>query len=100
MKLKVPKLLEFFSADENSMALLMDQGTASADWASHRPQAQWFQATSGLITIRALVEFLDASTAALGSETESVLIQVREYDRVLRKTEQHGLRWHVAVSRR
>ena len=41
-RLRVSPLLEFFSADENSMALLLEQGAGNPDWASHLPKPQWF----------------------------------------------------------
>ena len=97
-RLNVRPLLEFFSADENSMALLLEQGAANPEWARHLPQPQWFDAPEGLLTVCALIDFLAEAPAALGSETLPVLIELREYERVLRKTAQHGLRWHVAVS--
>jgi len=97
-RLHVTPLLEFFSADENSMALLLEQGVASPDWARHLPQPQWYDAPEGLLTVCALIDFLTANPAALGSETQPVLIELREYERVLRKTAQRGLHWHIAVS--
>jgi hypothetical protein len=97
-RLNVRPLLEFFSADENSMALLLEQGAANPEWAHHLPQPQWFDPAEGLRTIRALMDFLIATPTALGSETQPVLNELREYDRVLHKTAKHELRWHVAVS--
>ena len=97
-RLGVRPLLEFFSADENSMALLLEQGAGDPDWARHLPQPQWFNPTEGLISVCALLDFLAMNPAALGSETYPVLCELREYERVLRKTAQHGLRWHIAVS--
>jgi hypothetical protein len=97
-RLNVSPLLEFFSADENSMALLLEQGAGNPNWASHLPQPQWFNALDGLLTVRALLDFLSAAPVALGSETRPVLMELHEYERVLSKTAQHGLRWHVAVS--
>lgn len=97
-RLHVSPLLEFFSADENSMALLLEQGAGNPDWANHLPQPQWFNPADGLITVCALIDFLTATPAALGSETLPVLIELHEYERVLRKTAKRKLRWHVAVS--
>src|SRR5579863_10670557 len=85
-RLKVNPLLEFFSADENSMALLLEQGAGNPEWASHLPQPQWFSASEGLQTIRALAQYLETTSAALGSETEPVLAELQEYERVLNKT--------------
>jgi hypothetical protein len=97
-RLKVHPLLEFFSADENSMALLLEQGAADPEWGRPLPRPQWFKASDGLRTVRALSTFLAAVPVALGSETQPVLIELREYERVLHKAAQRGLRWHVAVS--
>jgi hypothetical protein len=97
-RLHVPPLLEFFSADENSMAPLLEQDAGDSEWARHLPKPQWFSATDGLLTVRALIHFLVAAPTALGSETPPVLIELRAYERVLTKTAQYGLRWHVAVS--
>lgn len=97
-RLKVKPLLDYFSADENSMALLQEQGVASPEWASHLPQPQWYDAGDGVTTVTALLEFLAANPAALGSETQPVATELREYERVLRKTALYGLKWHIAVS--
>jgi len=98
MHLGVSPLLEFFSADENSMALLLEQGTGDPEWAQHLPQPQWFDGDDGLHTVRALIQFLTETPAALGSESERVLQELHEFDRVLTKTAQRGLRWHLAAS--
>jgi len=97
-RLKVSPLLEFFSADENSMALLLEQGAGNPDWAQHLPEPQWFNAPDGLRTVRALIDFLAATPAALGSDTQPALYELREYERVLRKTAERELHWHLAVS--
>ncbi len=97
-RLSVHPLLDFFSADENSMAVLLEQGAGNPDWVNHLPQPQWFAASEGLASIRALKDFLIATPAALGSETPLVVQELREYERVLQKTERFGLRWHLAVS--
>lgn len=97
-RLRVRPLLEFFSADENSMALLLDEGIANPEWARHLPQPQWFDAASGLRTVQTLIDFLAKTPTAFGSETPAVLSELREYEHVLQKTARYGLRWHVAVS--
>ncbi len=97
-KLGVKPLLDFFSADRNSMALLLDQGAGNPEWTSHLPQPQWFLPEDGLRTIRSLLDFVTISPAALGSDTEMVARELREYETVLRKTEMRGYRWHLAVS--
>ncbi len=97
-RLTVSPLLDFFSADEDSMALLLEQGAGNPEWAGHLPQPQWFLPAVGLSTVVALLEFLAGSPTALGSETGAVIAELREYERVLQKTAERGLRWHLAVS--
>ena len=97
-RMKVSPLLDFFSADENSMAMLLEQGAGNPEWARHLPEPQWFAPDVGLVTVSALLEFLHGSPTALGSETTAVLSELREYERVLRKAADRGLRWHLAVS--
>jgi hypothetical protein len=97
-RLGVRPLLQFFSADENSMALLLEQGGGDPEWAPHLPDPQWFDPSSGLVTVCALAEFLEETPAALGSGTVQVLSELREYERVLRKAALRELRWHLAVS--
>ena len=96
--LGVPPLLQFFSADENSMCVLLEQGAGDPDWARHLPDPQWYDPSQGLITVRALIEFLSSSPLSLGSETVPVLTELREYETVLGKTQRYHLRWHIAVS--
>jgi peptidoglycan/xylan/chitin deacetylase (PgdA/CDA1 family) len=97
-RLHVRPLLEFFSADENSMALLLEHGAGHPDWARHLPGPQWFSPVDGLLTIRALLDCFAGAPAALGSETPQVVRELAEYERVLHKTAQRNLRWHLAVS--
>ncbi|RXS93062.1 hypothetical protein [Silvibacterium dinghuense] len=98
LRLGVKPLLEFFSADENSMALLLEEGAGDPEWAKTLPPPQWFSPTDGLATIRTLILFLRRSPAELGSETMPVVQELEEYERVLSKTETRSLRWQLAVS--
>src|ERR1700722_11148232 len=67
-RLGVKPLLEFFSADENSMALLLEQGLANPEWARHLAQPQWYDASDGLATVCALIESLTMEPGALGTD--------------------------------
>lgn len=98
MRLNVKPLLEFFSADQNSMALLLEEGAGDPEWAKTLPPPQWFSPEEGLVTVRTLLDYLLDAPATLGSETEPVLGELAEYERVLRKTVQRKLRWQLAVS--
>ncbi|MGI8771211.1 MAG: hypothetical protein ACR2JE_07230 [Acidobacteriaceae bacterium] len=97
-KLGVKPMLEFFSADENSMALLLDEGAGDPEWAKTLPPPQWFSPEDGLITVCTLLDFLREHPVALGTDTSAVVKETEEFERVLRKTAQRHLRWQLAVS--
>jgi hypothetical protein len=96
--LKVSPVLQFFSADENSMCVLLEQGAGDPEWARHLPEPQWFDPSEGLVSVRALIGYLMESPVAFGSETLPIVSELREYERVLEKTRKRKLRWHLAVS--
>lgn len=98
IRLSVKPLLEFFSADQNSMALLLEEGAGDPEWAKTLPPPQWFSPADGLATVRALLEYLTEFPAALGSETKRVISELTEYELVLAKAVQRSLRWQLAVS--
>jgi hypothetical protein len=62
------------------------------------PPPQWYAAGDGLATVQALVATLRDDPQQLGTEGPQVLSELEEYARVLEKTMQAGLRWHLAVS--
>jgi hypothetical protein len=98
LNLGVKPLLEFFSADENSMSLLIEEGGGNPDLLKRLPPPQWYTAADGLRTLEALIAALEDDPHQLGSEGPEVLGELREYEAVLRKTDERGLRWHLAVS--
>lgn len=96
--LGVRPLLDFFSADENSMALLIEEGAGNPDLLHRLPPPQWYMPEDGLTTIRGLIDSLEQEPRRLGNESAAVLSELREYERVLEKTATRGLRWHLAFS--
>ncbi|HEY8998270.1 MAG TPA: hypothetical protein VIM60_10240, partial [Edaphobacter sp.] len=98
LSLGVRPLIEFFSADENSMSLLIEEGAGNRELMHRLPPPQWYAATEGLATVEALVAALEHEPQKLGSDGEEVLAELVEYRRVLKKTEDRKLRWHLAVS--
>ena len=98
LRLGVKPLIEFFSADENSMSLLIEEGAGNADLMRRLPPPQWYTGGDGLATVRGLILELEDDPQQLGTEGAQVLSELREYSRVLEKTMQAGLRWHLAVS--
>ena len=98
LRLGVKPLIEFFSADENSMSLLIEEGAGNPELMRRLPPPQWYAAGDGLATVRALVAALEDDPQQLGSEGEQVLSELLEYMQVLKKTKERELRWHLAVS--
>lgn len=97
-RLDVKPLLEFFSADRNSMALLLDEGAGNPDWAKTLPPPQWFTGDAGLLTVRALLDYLRDAPGAFGADTMQVIGELEQYEIVLVKTAKRELRWQLAVS--
>jgi hypothetical protein len=98
LRLGVKPLIEFFSADENSMSLLIEEGAGNPELMRRLPPPQWYAASDGLATVKALVAALEDDPQQLGTEGPQVLAELQEYARVLEKTMRAGLRWHLAVS--
>jgi hypothetical protein len=98
LRLGVRPLIEFFSADENSMSLLIEEGGGDQELLRRLPPPQWYSAGEGLKTIEGLVNALEEEPQQLGTEGEQVLAELMEYRRVLRKTQEREMRWHLAVS--
>ena len=98
LKIGSRPLIEFFSADENSLALLIEEGAGNQELLRKLPPPQWYSAAEGLSAVEALVNQLERDPQQLGSEGRSVLNELQEYKEVLSKTETRGLRWHLAVS--
>ena len=98
LRLGVRPLIEFFSADENSMSLLIEEGAGNPDLMRRLPPPQWYAAGDGLATVKGLVAALEDDPQQLGTEGQQVLAELQEYAQVLDKTMRAGLRWHLAVS--
>ena len=98
LQMGVKPLIEFFSADENSMSLLIEEGGGNPELIRRLPPPQWYAAGDGLATVRALIAALKDDPQQLGTEGPQVLGELEEYERVLERTMRAGLRWHLAVS--
>ena len=96
--LGVRPLIEFFSADENSMSLLIEEGAGNIELLKRLPPPQWYQGREGLETVMALIDELVEDPYQLGTEGPQVLEELQQYARVLAKTDDRGMRWHLAVS--
>lgn len=98
LALGVRPLIEFFSADENSMALLIEEGAGDQELLRRLPPPQWYSPADGLKTVNALLQALRNDPQQLGTEGKQVLSELREYSEVLEKTRDREMRWHLAVS--
>jgi hypothetical protein len=98
IRLSVRPMIDFFSADENSMSLLIEEGAGNPDLLEKLPPPQWFEGREGLATVSAMLAALTDDPSQLGSEGEFIREELAEYEIVLRKTADRGLRWHLAVS--
>ena len=98
LRLGVRPLIEFFSADQNSMSLLIEEGAGNRELLNRLPPPQWYLPAAGLATIEALVNTLQHEPQQLGTEGQQVLTELLEYKTVLQKTQARRMRWHLAVS--
>lgn len=98
IRLGVRPLIDFFSADENSMSLLIEEGAGNPELLEKLPPPQWFAGDDGLATVRPLLQALREDPSQLGSEGEYLREELEEYEVVLQKTADRCLRWHLAVS--
>ena len=98
LQLGVRPLIEFFSADENSMSLLIEEGAGNQELMRRLPPPQWYSPADGLSTVQALLDALMDEPQQLGTEGEQVISELMEYARVLKKTRDRKMRWHLAVS--
>lgn len=98
VRLKVRPLIDFFSADSNSMSLLLEEGAGDASLLSRLPAPQWFDGQHGLTSVRSLLQVLRDEPQQLGSDGALLRDELEEFETVLQKTADRGLRWHLAVS--
>ena len=96
--LEVRPLLDFFSADRNSMAALLEQGAGDPAWSQSLPDSQWFAPAEGLATVQALLGHVETHLAEYGQSAGLLYQELSEYRRVLEKSQARNLRWHLAVS--
>jgi hypothetical protein len=96
--LNVSPLISFLSADEEIMAALLENGEGSGNPPAFHAPSQWFDPLDGLLTVQILLNHLNYSPSSLGSETSAVFLELREYERVLRKTVERGLQWRLELS--
>lgn len=98
LRLGVKPLIDFFSADDNAMALLLEEGAGDPELEGRLLPPQWYRGEEGLATVSAILKALRDDPALIGSEGEFIREELEEYETVLQKTADRNLRWHLAVS--
>src|ERR1700729_3940847 len=82
LRLNVRPLIEFFSADENSMALLIEEGAGNPDLLQRLPPPQWYRPDDGLTTVSTLLASLRDDPRQLGIEGHKVIAELEEFEAV------------------
>jgi hypothetical protein len=85
-KAGVRELMGFFSQNPEEAAEFVD------DDAPALPPEQWFEPIEGLTTVRALIAHFSASPP-----DSAIVDDLREFEVVLQRLKDAGLRWHLAV---
>lgn len=93
--LSVKSLFEFCSIDPEQVEELLDDLEIDDEFPA--PAAtEWFEASDGLATVRALQGHVSKNPTAV-PDTAGVLSDLSEFERVLKFAESHQIRWHLEV---
>lgn len=98
-QLGVTPLMAFFSVDPAEGAAFLAELEAQADGGAEPielPEEEWFSANEGLQTGNALLEHLAEHPVAV-READAVISDLREFQCVLQRAADEGVRWHLAV---
>lgn len=96
LTLGVSPLMDFFSVDAQETEALLEAYLGGEEEALSTPEEEWFAAADGLLTVRALSEYLNAHPDVLEKQP-SVMEDLGEYQRILETLNQHQVRWHLAI---
>lgn len=88
-------LLGFISQDPEELADLLE-GEDVEEGEVELPAEEWYAPEEGLQLARGLVRYLEQNAGALPN-TDAVLEDLREYERVFEKLVEKKVRWHFAV---
>jgi hypothetical protein len=114
----VRPLMEFFSCSREDAESTLDDFRAITDdlanLTGHRedaesmlsdledidlegfPDVNWFEAKEGLLTVRGLISYLNTNPKAV-KKTDAVIDDLQQFESVLTKLDNAGVRWHLAV---
>jgi hypothetical protein len=93
-QLNVTPLTGFLSQDPDELAeFIEDEGVEVPE---SLPAEEWFDASAGLETVRALLQHLASEPKAL-KNSEAIIEDLRECEAVLARLAKENLRWHLAL---
>lgn len=58
---------------------------------------KWFEPKDGIRTFRALIKHLSENPALFDAETDELINDLRDFEKVLQKAEESGAKWHVEI---
>ncbi|MEO0423017.1 MAG: hypothetical protein AAF184_11810 [Pseudomonadota bacterium] len=90
----VTPLYSFCSIDPEDLAEMLED--AGEDVPDDLPDLQWFDASTGLTSVRALLGKLRAGEAPFAN-VEKIIEDLEEFERVLERLENERLRWYLSV---
>lgn len=91
-QLGVKDLMEFASSNREELAGFFEE----VELPENLPEEEWFAASDGLATVRALRRHLQANPGDLDNSA-AVLADLEEMETVLRRLDEEGVRWHLAI---
>jgi hypothetical protein len=93
-QLRVKPLMSFFSmSSDETEDFFADEGVPAG---VEVPGLQWFEASDGLRTVRALLNHLQQNANAI-KDSAAVIRDLEEFARLLTEADKRELRWHLAV---
>lgn len=96
LELGVSPLMDFFSVDAQETEALLEAYLDGDEEPLSTPEEEWFPAATGLVTVRALADYLRAHPDHLQNQ-QDVITDLSEYQQILETLEQHQVRWHLAI---
>ena len=95
-KLGVTPLMDFFSTSPEEMTDFLDAEDVGKISDMKLEKESWFNPEDGLRTVKALLsDFTEKSTKV--ENLQGVVSDLREFEQVLLKAKNHGVKWHLSI---
>ncbi|ETW93823.1 MAG: hypothetical protein ETSY1_37545 [Candidatus Entotheonella factor] len=92
-KLQVRPLMDFYSADPEDIADLLD---SADDEVSVLPDEEWFSAAEGFHSVDVLLTYLREHDGELERQQE-IIDDLESYQRILKALAERNVRWHLSI---